>query len=210
MKKLLAVLLALMMMLCCLPALAEEEAPYTAYTHPRLGYTVEYPTEFVVLDADTLPLMLQMVGQMGLEGLDAATIQALEPQITSTDMVMFLDAYTGANMNIAAADVGMAITNELFLAMVMPTMLAQYEASFSNVTFYDKGSIAAFGENNFVQLVLNYDMAGMNNNFAQFFYLDGTVMYTIGYTISSAVDADTLAAMDEVVVHLLSTFATAK
>ena len=170
MKKLLAALLALMMLLCCLPALAEEESTYTAYTHPRLGYTVEYPTEFVVLDADTLPLMLQMVGQMGLEGLDAATIQALEPQITSTDMVMFLDAYTGANMNIAAAAVGMAITNELFLAMVMPTMHAQYEASFSNVTFYDKGSIVTFGENNFVQLVLNYDMAGMNNNFAQCFH----------------------------------------
>lgn len=210
MKKLLAILLALLLALGCMPALAEEESLYTAYTHPRLGYTVEYPTEFVVLDADTLPLMLQMVGQMGLEGLDAATLQTLEPQITSTDMVMFMDAYTGANVNIAAADVGMAITNELFLAMVMPTMLAQYEANFSNVTFFDKGSLVDFGENNFVQLILGYDMAGQSNYFAQFFFMDGTVMYTFGYTINAAMDEATIIATDAFVEHLLASFAVAK
>ena len=99
-RELTAALLALPLALGCVHALAEEAA-YTPYI-PHQGYAVEYPSNYVLMDAGTIASIADAVMNGGLEGtnIDPATLGAFRVQIGTLDIVAFYHA-SGTNVSIA-------------------------------------------------------------------------------------------------------------
>ena len=56
MKKMIALVLALMFILTSVSAFADSRR-YDRYTNDAFGYSVEYPASWLVLDADTVALL---------------------------------------------------------------------------------------------------------------------------------------------------------
>lgn len=207
MKKLFALMMALLMVLGCVPAMAESaEAPYTAYVHPTLGYTLEYPTNWLMIDTETLPVMMELAQQMDMEGIDLSMLGSLEQQILETNMTMFMDAMTGSNVNIAKQEIGMPIDINSFATMMLPMLKTQYEQMFAGAVFEETDPIVTIGETQYCYLSMSYQVNGQTNCLEQFYLVDGTAMYIIAATYSEAAASDELI---ENMGYILATFAPA-
>ena len=204
MKKLFAVVLAMMLALGCISALAEDAAPYTTYVHPTLGYTLEYPSNWLAIDTESLPVMMEMAKQMGTDGIDLSMLGNLEEQIVSANMTMFLDVTTGANFTIGAQDLGMPIDTNSFVTMMMPMLKMQYEQMFAGCTFIEDEPIVAIGDTEYCYLPMAYELNGQTTCLEQFYLVSGTVMYIISGTYSEALMTDELM---ENMGYVLATFA---
>jgi len=202
MKKLFAVFLALMLALGCMTAVAEQSA-YTGYTHPVLGYSLNYPSEWLAIDTETLPVLMALAQQGGMEGIDVSVLGNLEEQIVSSNMTMFMDVNTGTNINIGAQDIGVEVTDEIFLSAMMPMLKAQYEQMFANAVFTSEGETLNLGTVTANYMALNYVINGQTMTGEQFFVLDGTMMYAIACTYNAG-----LAGTDVVshMINLVSSF----
>lgn len=198
MKKLLSLILSLMMIVCCMPALAASEG-YLDYTHPTQGYSVEYPESWIALDSTNIEAMMKSLADN--EEFSALNLEAVVPQITQMEMTMFMDIF-GTNINIVGQEVGMSITASSFLPM-MPQMAQQVTASLPDAKLLDTGSLYEIGGNQYCTLCASYTLAGSDLYVFQFYAFSGTTMYLITLTMNaSVVDMDTVEAYTD---HLLET-----
>ena len=198
MKKLLSLILSLMMIVCCMPALAASEG-YLDYTHPTQGYSVEYPESWIALDSTNIEAMMKSLADN--EEFSALNLEAVVPQITQMEMTMFMDIF-GTNINIVGQEVGMSITASSFLPM-MPQMAQQVTASLPDAKLLDTGSLYEIGGNQYCTLCASYTLAGSDLYVFQFYAFSGTTMYLITLTMNASVaDMDTVEAYTE---HLLET-----
>lgn len=198
MKKLLSLILSLMMIVCCMPALAASEG-YLDYTHPTQGYSVEYPESWIALDSTNIEAMMKSLADN--EEFSALNLEAVVPQITQMEMTMFMDNF-GTNINIVGQEVGMSITASSFLPM-MPQMAQQVTVSLPDAKLLDTGSLYEIGGNQYCTLCASYTLAGSDLYVFQFYAFSGTTMYLITLTMNaSVVDMDTVEAYTD---HLLET-----
>ena len=198
MKKLLSLILSLMMIVCCMPALAASEG-YLDYTHPTQGYSVEYPESWIALDSTNIEAMMKSLADN--EEFSALNLEAVVPQITQMEMTMFMDIF-GTNINIVGQEVGMSITASSFLPM-MPQMAQQVTASLPDAKLLDTGSLYEIGGNQYCTLCASYTLAGNDLYVFQFYAFSGTTMYLITLTMNASVaDMDTVEAYTD---HLLET-----
>lgn len=198
MKKLLSLILSLMMIVCCMPALAASEG-YLDYTHPTRGYSVEYPESWIALDSTNIEAMMKSLADN--EEFSALNLEAVVPQITQMEMTMFMDIF-GTNINIVGQEVGMSITASSFLPM-MPQMAQQVTASLPDAKLLDTGSLYEIGGNQYCTLCASYTLAGSDLYVFQFYAFSGTTMYLITLTMNASVaDMDTVEAYTD---HLLET-----
>ncbi|MDD6683601.1 MAG: hypothetical protein PUE61_10680 [Clostridiales bacterium] len=198
MKKLLSLILSLMMIVCCMPALAASEG-YLDYTHPTQGYSVEYPESWIALDSTNIEAMMKSLADN--EEFSALNLEAVVPQITQMEMTMFMDIF-GTNINIVGQEVGMSITASSFLPM-MPQMAQQVTASLPDAKLLDTGSLYEIGGNQYCTLCASYTLAGSDLYVFQFYAFSGTTMYLITLTMNASVaDMDTVEAYTD---HLLET-----
>ena len=198
MKKLLALAMTLMMILCCVPALAATEG-YVDYEHPTLGYTLEYPEAWIVLDSANIEsAMTSLQNDPAFAALD---LSAAIPQITQLQMTMFIDNY-GTNINIVGQDVGQEITAEQFLPM-MPMMAAQVTAQLPDAALLDEGSLYEIGDKQYCMLCASYTLNGEALYVFQFYTFSGTTMYLVTLTMNASVgDMDVIEAYSD---HMLAT-----
>lgn len=193
MKKLFAVVLALMLALGCMSAVAETAASeYVSYTHPTLGYTLEYPSTWMAIDTENLPMMMAMVQQHGIEGIDMSMLGNLEEQIKTTNMTVFMDLVTGANFTIGAQDLGMPIDANAFATMMLPMLKAQYEQMFAGCEFIEDEPIVQIGETEYCYLPMKYVANGQTTCLEQFYLVNGTVMFIIAGTYAETDATDEL------------------
>lgn len=198
MKKLLSLILSLMMIVCCMPALAASEG-YLDYTHPTQGYSVEYPESWIALDSTNIEAMMKSLADN--EEFSSLNLEAVVPQITQMEMTMFMDNF-GTNINIVGQEVGMSLTASSFLPM-MPQMAQQVTASLPDAKLLDTGSLYEIGSNQYCTLCASYTLAGSDLYVFQFYAFSGTTMYLITLTMNaSVVDMDTVEAYTD---HLLET-----
>ena len=155
MKKLLSLILALMMIVCCMPALAASEG-YLDYTHPTQGYSVEYPESWIALDSTNIEAMMKSLADN--EEFSALNLETVVPQITQMEMTMFMDIF-GTNINIVGQEVGMSLTASAFLPM-MPQMAQQVTASLPDAKLLDTGSLYEIGGNQYCTLCASYTPDG--------------------------------------------------
>ena len=193
MKKLLAIVLALMLALGCMSAVAETTAvEYVSYTHPVLSYTLEYPSTWMVVDTENLPMMMTMAQQFGTEGIDLSMLGDLEEQIVASNMTLFLDLTTGANFTIGAQDLGMPIDANSFATMMLPMLKTQYQQMFADAVFAEDEPTVTIGETEYCYLSMSYTANGQPTCVEQFYLVNGTVMFIIAGTYTEAAATDEL------------------
>lgn len=183
-RKMTALLLALLLALSCVSALADSA--YTAYTHPHRGYSFEYPSEYTVLDSETIGAITDALvnGEIDAFNFDFASVQS---QIEAMDIVTIIDLASGDNFSFATLemDFGIPLTADLLVSFVLPATVEQFKAIMPGCEFTDEGSVQTYGGNDFARLALTYEIGGRPLTMEQFFiYIDG-VIYNVTYTYSA-------------------------
>lgn len=200
MKKLFALVLALALSLSVF-AVAETSA-YTNYTHPVLGYTVQYPADWFTIDSETLvellPLMTEATG-------GAFDYESFADQVIQTNMAMFMNE-KGDNINITVQSIGIPVTADTLLVLMGDSLIATYESMFENIAFIDKGSVYETNGKQYVQLIYAYNMVGTNMTGYQYLTCESGNMYTFSMT-SATTDTAELESYIAVLDNMLATFA---
>lgn len=189
-RKMTAILLALLLALGCVSALAED---FTAYTHPHLGYSFDYPSEYIALDSETIGAIEQALinGEIDAFDFDFSSIRA---QIEAMDIVTFMDVTNGNNINVATIDMGISVplSADMLVSMVLPATLEQYKAILSGCELIDEGSVKAYGDNEYARISLTYNLNGVALNLEQYFIVVDGVLYNVTYTYSSDIPQEYL------------------
>lgn len=206
MKKAMSLLLALMLCVLCLPSLAEDTQ---VYTHPTWGFSITVPADWFCVDKTTIrdSLEASKKGELSSRTASPETLEALLPQIESTDCAVLADPY-GNNIVIVREDVGIAITNEEFVELMIPALKSQLSAQIPTIQFAAEGEIVPIGDKNFINLSAEYDLGGVTAIVDMLFYLEGTYMYTLNLTATEMFGADAKNDFYQAVFDACGTFVT--
>lgn len=182
MKKMTALVLALVLSILCVPALAEDAAVQD-YTNTELGFTVTLPGDWLVVDRENVDAYIAAYekGEMTFTGTNAPTLQQLKPLFAAQNMAIAIspNAY---NVTLSSADLGIALTNEQFIEMLIPVFKEQIASSMPGMQIVTDGEVLPLGDNEFIFLSGELDMNVMTAYADQMFLLKGTKMYLVNVT----------------------------
>lgn len=202
-KRLLALVSAVLLVLSLsLGALAEE----TLYTQPDGLYTVTVPEGWLVVDAANVEAILEQAGKE--ESFNSAIRTALQ-QAAGVPIAIFYapDASVDgvmANINIAAIDLGMAVSADMLLTMA-PQLDAQFKATFADWEAADEAALVDLGVRQIMGMGGTYTLLDKTMSMQQAFFTVGTTMYTVTLTATP----DTLDSYAEAFAQLLGTLVVA-
>ena len=210
MKKIIALILALMLSLAIPCAMAEAlPAEEARYTHPTQGYSFVVPEGWLMLDATNIDAYIAAYekGEMTFTGTNAQTLQNLKPQVQGTDCGVLINPYAN-NAVFVKEDMGIEMTNEQFATIMVPMMKTQLLQQNPTIEFTDEVELLPFGENTFILLSGSYNLNGISASIDMLFLLQGTSLYTVNLTTTSLFGDDLVNAFYTDVFALLGTFAT--
>ena len=196
-RKILSVLLALVLAFsCCLPALAES---YVSYTHPDGIYSLEYPSDFSLMDKSNIDEVADLIESGAVEEFNSFAQYA--SSIRESNMVVFQQE-SGDNVNIVYADVGSDVSASDLILAVFPSLAEQYKGMLSGVVIDDPGTACTYGNYEYARLKLHYTLLGVELQLAQYYLTVNGTLYTFTFTFNGSIDAANQAIME----HMLSTF----
>lgn len=198
MKKALSVMLTLTLLLCCMPALAEE-TEYIPYTEPTGQFSLEYPADYLLLDDETVDALFSAVEDEEIDfGFDFSTYAAA---IRESNTVYFLNLLNGSNFNVVFQDLGGHLSANLMMLMIYPSLVEQYKTIFPTAVFDDEGSILTVNGVDFVRLALRYLQDDVTVHMEQYGVCMGNFLYYFTFSSDNTIkEAD--------VTHILSTFSS--
>ena len=190
MKKILALLLVLVLCAACIPAMAEGTQ---TYTHPTHGYSIEVPAEWLCVDKNNVQGYIEAFenGEMTFTGTNAMTLEALKPQLETSDCAVLINPYAN-NVVIVKENMVMAFTQDLFVSMVIPMLKKQLSTQMPSIQFTAEGEILTLGDKDFILLAGEYSLNGIAAAVDMLFYLDGEDLYTINLTTTSVFGQDVM------------------
>ncbi len=204
MKKFLSALLALALMLLPVLSMAEAatevETAYETYTHTDGQYSFMYPSSWMLLNAENIQSLMDMLSGSDDEQL-AQMIAAYAPQVQQMDMVMVISESGATNVNVVPQYVGMQATDEVLLSLA-PALISQLSATMEGIQFVDEGTLIDLGGKSGLMLEYDYEMSGMQIHGAQVYVSGATDLYIFTFTCGNA---DELVATSEEFGYLLGT-----
>ena len=208
MKKLTALLMALLLCVACVSAMAEGTQ---LYTHPTQGYSISVPAEWLCLDKTNMDSLIAAYenGEMTFTGTNAETLKQLKPQVESTDCAVLINPYAN-NVVLVKENMGMELTNDQFVSMLIPMFRTQLVKQMPTLEFTSEGEVIAAGENEFIVLSGTYQINGITASVDMLFCLDGSDLYTLSLTTTSLFGEEALNTFYEEVFAACATFAIAK
>lgn len=192
-----------------IPQQTDPDSGYARYTHPVLGYTLEYPAGWVMMDSSNVNSYRSGKSGLDLSGLDWDTVA---PQILDENMTAFAD-YLGvssdfdlldfsANLTVSVRNVGTELTADDYISM-MPDIREQYTESIPDIEFINEGSSYSAGGKEFCLLSYSYPTDDYLLYNYQFYISGGDMMYVIGLTLAdNVIDLDLVETYTD---HLLET-----
>mgnify|MGYP003306620546 CR=1 FL=1 len=92
MKKMFALIMALVMCLLCASAMAQETQ---TYTHPVQGYSIQVPADWLCVDKTNVQQYIDAYekGEMSFTGTNAMTLEELKPQLETADCAVLINPY---------------------------------------------------------------------------------------------------------------------
>lgn len=191
MRKIAALMLALILTLSTLPALADSTY-YKEHRHPTQGYTVEYPAQWLALDSRTVSSYISGAVDAGTEfqGL-LASLDEVAAQIKAQEMVMFMRS-DGTNINVIALNVGARLKISDLKAM-LPALHTQYEAIYANPSFLDEGSAVCIDDKDMLCIAMEYTLNGVRQRCYQLLVPQGTRLFYFTLTVGAENDSMKLA-----------------
>lgn len=208
MKKLTALMMALLLCAACVSAMAEGTQ---LYTHPTQGYSISVPAEWLCLDKTNLDSLTAAYenGEMTFTGTNAETLKQLKPQVEATDCAVLINPYAN-NVVLVKENMGMELTNDQFVSMLIPMFRTQLVKQMPTLEFTSEGEVIAAGENEFIVLSGTYQINGITASVDMLFCLDGSDLYTLSLTTTSLFGEEVLNTFYEEVFAACATFAIAK
>ena len=208
MKKLTALMMALLLCVACVSAMAEGTQ---LYTHPTQGYSISVPAEWLCLDKTNMDSLIAAYenGEMTFTGTNAETLKQLKPQVESTDCAVLINPYAN-NVVLVKENMGMELTNDQFVSMLIPMFRTQLVKQMPSLEFTSEGEVIAAGENEFIVLSGTYQINGITASVDMLFCLDGSDLYTLSLTTTSLFGEEALNTFYEEVFAACATFAIAK
>lgn len=192
MKKWSHLFLVTLLILSSMGAAQTALAETNTYVNPTDGYQIAYPAEWTMLDRSTIDDILQIAAEGKIPGLDVSSIQGFKEQMDSFDVAVFI-VPGEAVITVEYTDLGSeaAIVDGDILKLIellCPDTIQQYESALGNVDVIDAGSIAAFGEREFVTMSLTYELMNTPMSVNFYNYLSGTTLYviTVSYAVTGA------------------------
>lgn len=200
MKKMLSVLLALSLLLCCVPALAEEAAEYAPYTDPTGHYSLEYPADYLLLDAETIDALIAAMESGEIDvGFD---FSAYASMLKESSLTIFMDPFTGNNINVVIMDLGAHLSADILVQLSIPATREQYKTMMPGAVYDDEGSVKTINGTDFAHLALQYPQNGVTVYMEQYVVCVGNLMYNLTFTYNNSPEEADMA-------HMLSTFSVA-
>lgn len=187
MKKIIALLLALMLSLAVPGAMAEAlPAQEARYTHPTQGYSFIVPDGWLMVDETNIDAYIAAYekGEMAFTGVNAQALQQMKAQIVQNNCGALTDPY-GNNAIFVSDSIGTLQTNEQFILLFLPILKQQLQQQMPSIEFTSDGEILTFGENQFISLAATYQMSGLPLSLDQLYMLDGTRVHCISLTVST-------------------------
>ena len=208
MKKLTALMMALLLCVACVSAMAEGTQ---LYTHPTQGYSISVPAEWLCLDKTNVDSLIAAYenGEMTFTGTNAETLKQLKPQVEATDCAVLINPYAN-NVVLVKENMGMELTNDQFVSMLIPMFRTQLVKQMPTLEFTSEGEVIAAGENEFIVLSGTYQINGITASVDMLFCLDGSDLYTLSLTTTSLFGEEVLNTFYEEVFAACATFAIAK
>lgn len=211
MKKCFALLLVLALCLMSLPGLAEDAAATQTYTHPTQGYSISVPASWLCVDQTNVQDLIAAFqnGELSFSGTDAATLESQAPQLEATNCAIMISEHAN-NMVLVQENMGIELTKEQFVALMIPMLQQQLRAQFPTIQFNETAEVQTFGENEFIIMPASYQIYGLDVSVDMLFYLDGSTLYTISMTVMPLFGQDVKDAFYANVLEACATFAIAK
>lgn len=187
MKKAIAALLVLLLMLpgscACAENMPTEE---NLYTHPTKGYTFFVPEGWLIVDAENIEDCISAceTGEITSSAVNAQVLNSMMPQIRQLDCAMLFDPY-GNNAVFVTESLGNLWSNEQFIALMIPTLKAQFTRQHPDIEFTSEGDLLPLGENEFITLTGTYHLNGGIFSLDQLYIIDKTRVHCISLTVSS-------------------------
>lgn len=208
MKKLTALMMALLLCVACVSAMAEGTQ---LYTHPTQGYSISVPAEWLCLDKTNVDSLIAAYenGEMTFTGTNAETLKQLKPQVEATDCAVLINPLAN-NVVLVKENMGMELTNDQFVSMLIPMFRTQLVNQMPTLEFTSEGEVIAAGENEFIVLSGTYQINGITASVDMLFCLDGSDLYTLSLTTTSLFGEEALNTFYEEVFAACATFAIAK
>ena len=211
MKKMMALLMALCLMVMGVPAMAEDAAQTQLYTNTEMGFSIVVPAQWLVVDKDNIDTYIAAYenGEMTFTGTNAETLKQLKPQVEATDCAVLINPYAN-NVVLVKENMGMELTNDQFVSMLIPMFRTQLVKQMPTLEFTSEGEVIAAGENEFIVLSGTYQINGITASVDMLFCLDGSDLYTLSLTTTSLFGEEALNTFYEEVFAACATFAIAK
>ncbi|MBE5786835.1 MAG: hypothetical protein E7324_04760 [Clostridiales bacterium] len=208
MKKLIALMMTLVMLLSCVPAMAADTQEYT---HSDFGFSFTAPANWLIVDKSNYQAYINAynAGTMTFSGTNAATLSQLAAQIEASNCVVAVDPYAN-NIVMTGVDLGMALTNELFVAILIPQLKTELSNTMPGIEFTSVGEIVPFGENKFITLSATYEMYGTSISVDQLYLLSGTMMYVVNLTTTPVFGDDAIDSFYASTLEVLSSMKFSK
>ena len=148
-------------------------------------------------------------GEMTFTGTNAETLKQLKPQVEATDCAVLINPYAN-NVVLVKENMGMELTNDQFVSMLIPMFRTQLVKQMPTLEFTSEGEVIAAGENEFIVLSGTYQINGITASVDMLFCLDGSDLYTLSLTTTSLFGEEVLNTFYEEVFAACATFAIAK
>lgn len=199
MKKILTLVLCMMFALVSVSAFADT-AEWERYENTELGYSVEYPVDWLAMDAETVALLMMLAGDeltVGDYGADE-----LSTMVGNSSMVGFYPLYeSAANFSIDASNVGVNLPAELLCLMMCPELVEQIKVMMPYMKVVDDGYVVKVGDRNFCAVHFFYEDADVTLHSVQYYITANNMLYTITLTAPE----NELEQMQKIVMHALET-----
>ncbi len=188
MKKLLSVLLVLCLLAVPMLALAEAapalvEMQMETYTHSSGTYSIQYPSDWTLLDRSTIDRLLALASNSSDEIKNHYS--NIKAQLEVADIVMFMSPDMQCTANVSLQALGVPLSAEQ-IGSLSKQMQAGIQANLPDATFPDDGSIVTIGENEYFMLEATYTLAGTEFSTVNYMLAPKATLYTINFSTTAA------------------------
>jgi len=185
MKKPLATLLALALLLT--PVLAMAEGILIGpnqYTHADNLYSFQYPDGWTVMDKQYIEALVELGSGLEEDENFAQFISQYGSIVEETDMLMLLNEDGATNVSISYYETGMP-ADDAVLLMMSKGVVEQFRTNMPDVVFLNEGALADIGANRVAMIEYTYTTYGMELYGAQAFISGTDKLYSLTFTSTS-------------------------
>ncbi len=176
-----------------------EGAEWTTYTHPVGDYSIDYPSDWTVMDADSIDKIWDDVTAGKIKGLDPATLQGNEQMVREGGLALFVAPSGALNCNIMFQDIGAELTMPELIEAACPSAIADFGQMFQEMEVLQGGGEMAAGDVHYAYVLVQANAGGEQVIISQAYTMKGTIVYIVTYTVfpDRGIDMDEVSAVTE-------------